>query len=68
MALTERAEVTLDLDRSWRAGNQKPSLGIVADPGPLQYHPHVARPSGRDRNRPRRQRFETRPVTEWRSR
>jgi len=41
---------------------------ILADPEALQYDPLLARRLKRDRDRRRRERFEARPATEWRSR
>ncbi|QXC59167.1 DUF3263 domain-containing protein [Aquihabitans sp. G128] len=41
---------------------------ILADPESFQYDPLLARRLKRDRDRRRRERFEPRPATEWRSR
>ncbi len=41
---------------------------ILADPESLHYDPLLVRRLKRDRDRRRRERFEPRPATEWRSR
>lgn len=41
---------------------------ILADPEALQYDPLLVRRLRRDRDRRRRERYEARPATEWRSR
>ncbi|MEO6989784.1 MAG: DUF3263 domain-containing protein [Aquihabitans sp.] len=41
---------------------------ILEDPASLDYDPLLVRRLRRDRDRRRRERFEPRPATEWRSR